>query len=143
MENKNRISDLIDGGIQKENELFKGTRGKFPQGWEVYSSRRVGEKEIQSITIMPKGNRNSNEEIAICWDIEKIGSNGGLKFEEAEANALLISKSPQILEKLQESTEVIKWYMENSTSEQPEAFFNIGTNQIVQNEQLIKKATEL
>ena len=49
----------------------------------------------------------------------------------------------EILEKLQESTEVIKWYMENSTSELPEPFFNIGANQIEQNEKLIKEATEL
>lgn len=54
-----------------------------------------------------------------------------------------ILKESEILEKLQESTEVIKWYMENSTSEQPEPFFNIGVNQIEQNEQLIKQATNL
>ena len=57
--------------------------------------------------------------------------------------ALEDSKSNEMLEMLEESTEVIKWYMENSTSELSEPFFNIGANQIEQTEQLIKQATEL
>lgn len=81
----------------------------------------------------------------MSYDENRISDliDGGLKFKEAEANARLISKVLEMLEKLQESTEVIKWYMENSTSEIPEPFFNIGANQIEQNEQLIKEATGL
>ena len=78
---------------------------------------------------------NGNDCIAIVGD--------GNTHHPIEVNALLISKAPEMLEMLKESTEVIKWYMENSTSELSEPFFNIGANQIDQIEQLIKQATEL
>ncbi|QHC84954.1 hypothetical protein AS589_09315 [Empedobacter brevis] len=121
MENENRISDLIDGGIQKENELFNGTKGE----WKVDSS--FAEMVIDS---------NNDDICKVSYRL--LNSKYEYKY-----NALLISKAPEMLEKLQESTEVIKWYMENSTSELPETFFNIGANQIEQNELLIKQATEL
>ncbi|WP_312312179.1 hypothetical protein [Empedobacter brevis] len=103
---------------------FKGTKGE----WIMTTSK--------------KGNHFMN--VSGNYEFIKVysGNQSGNVIRQ-KANALLISKSPQILEKLQESTEVIKWYMENSTSEQPEPFFNIGANQIEQNEQLIKQATEL
>lgn len=64
-------------------------------------------------------------------------------YEQGYNQALKDIKAPEILEMLKETTEVIKWYMDNSTSELPEPFFNIGANQIEQIEQLIKQATEL
>ena len=64
-------------------------------------------------------------------------------FTSGYNQALKDSKAPEMLEMLKETTEVIKWYMDNSTSELPEPFFNIGANQIEQIEQLIKQATEL
>lgn len=64
-------------------------------------------------------------------------------FYDGYHRALKDSKAPEMLEMLKETTEVIKWYMDNSTSELSEPFFNIGANQIVQIEQLIKQATEL
>lgn len=64
-------------------------------------------------------------------------------FYDGYHRALKDSKANEMLEMLQETTEIIKWYMDNSTSELPEPFFNIGANQIVQIEQLIKQATEL
>lgn len=65
--------------------------------------------------------------------------------EEMEANAKLISCAPLMLEKLKETLEVLKWYMNNTHPEdnQHESFFNIGMNDIVQIEELISKATEL
>ena len=59
------------------------------------------------------------------------------------ANAKLAEKAPEMLNLLQESIEAIKWYMDNSTSELSEPFFNIGANQIEQIELMIKQATEL
>lgn len=121
---ENRISDLIDGGIQKENELFKGTKGN----WYL-------QDYTDAYTNIIRSNDGINETIYI--------TNIHGTYKNNRYDALLMSKSKDMLEKLQESTEVIKWYMENSTSEQPEPFFNIGANQIEQNEQLIKQATEL
>ena len=66
-----------------------------------------------------------------------------LTEEENAYNIQLIKHSKEMLEMLKESTEVIKWYMENSTSELSEPFFNIGANQIEQTEQLVNQATEL
>lgn len=45
----------------------------------------------------------------------------------------------ELVERLKSSTETIQWYMDNSTSENAELFFNIGMNEIMQNESLIQK----
>ena len=45
----------------------------------------------------------------------------------------------ELVERLKSSTEAIEWYMDYSTSENAEPFFNIGTNEIEQNESLIQK----
>lgn len=123
---ENRISDLIDGGIQQKEELFKGTKGT----WYL-------QDYTDAYTNIVRSNDGINKTIYIT------NVYGSPKNNEYRYDALLISKAPEMLEKLQESTEVIKWYMENSTSELPETFFNIGANQIEQNELLIKEATEL
>lgn len=104
---------------------FKGTKGKwyFNNDIQVHSGYRI--VTCNGVKIHESSNKN------------------GISEKEIEANALLISKAPEMLEMLKESTEVIKWYMDNSTSELSEPFFNIGANQIEQIEQLIKEATEL
>ena len=78
---------------------------------------------------------------AVLFDNE--GWRESESYEQGYNQALKDIKAPEILEMLKETTEVIKWYMDNSTSELPEPFFNIGANQIEQIEQLIKQATEL
>lgn len=46
-------------------------------------------------------------------------------------------KDNELLRLLKDSTDAIKWYLENSTSKYTEAFFNIGMNQITENEEFI------
>lgn len=48
-------------------------------------------------------------------------------------------KDSELLRLLKDSTYALKWYLDNSTSELTEPFFNIGMNQIVENEELIDK----
>jgi len=64
--------------------------------------------------------------------------------EENKANNLLIACAPEMLEKLKETLDVLKWYMNNAHPEdgQHESFFNIGMNDVTQIEELINKATE-
>lgn len=78
----------------------------------------------------------------IFYKDQQIGLIQGL---DREANALLISKAPELLEKLEESLAVIKWYMENTKPENDDydTFFNLGANQISSTEQLIKEATTI
>lgn len=82
---ENRISDLIDGGIQKENELFKGTKGK----WEWDFSE---EANYASLYVMGKG------------DI--------LNMQPMKENTLydinLASSAPEMLEMLQKVLEINK-----------------------------------
>ncbi len=64
--------------------------------------------------------------------------------EEASANALLISKAPEMLEMLKEANKVIEWYMENAKPDNNHTdFFNIGMNQRTQIEELIQSATTI
>lgn len=48
-------------------------------------------------------------------------------------------KDSELLRLLKDSTDALKWYLDNSTSEYSEPFFNIGMNQITENEELINK----
>lgn len=66
------------------------------------------------------------------------------EFEEAVANAKLISCAPNLLEKLLEALEAIEWYMEKSTPENEEyqTFHDLGMNILESGKELIKKATE-
>ena len=108
---------------------FKGTKGKWSVGVAPEYNNILKSAMIEIHT----------NNVWVC----KVQNNGIIQSEEGKYNALLISKAPEMLEMLKESTEVIKWYMENSTSELSEPFFNIGANQIEQTEQLINQATEL
>ena len=108
---------------------FKGTKGKWSVGVAPEYNNTLKSAMIEIHT----------NNVWVC----KVQNNGIIQSEEGNYNALLISKAPEMLEMLKESTEVIKWYMENSTSELSEPFFNIGANQIEQTGQLINQATEL
>ncbi|WP_312922561.1 hypothetical protein [Empedobacter brevis] len=79
---ENRISDLIDGGIQKENELFKGTKGD----WKYYKNN----DGTDSFTVSTQDGRGIF--------VSSFNNN----TYEREANALLISKAPEMLKMLQE-----------------------------------------
>jgi len=63
---------------------------------------------------------------------------------EAEQHAKLIACAPEMFEKLKETLDVLKWYMNNTypDDDKHEDFFNIGMNDITQIEQLIQKAVE-
>jgi len=99
---------------------FKGTKGKWRIGVLGSVQNERGEFICES------ERRNIKEE------------------EENKANNLLIACAPEMLDKLKETLEVLKWYMNNTHPEdnQHESFFNIGMNDITQIEELIKKATE-
>ena len=108
---------------------FKGSRGKW------CTEFRNGNHYIHK--------EKSNIHREYIGQMFYLKNNENTHNLESYYNALLISKAPEILDMLKDSVEVIKWYMENSTTELHEPFFNIGANQIEQTEQLIRKATEL
>ena len=87
---------------------FKGTKGKW-KAKEINSRFAVGSKENGAINFID------------CW---RQGIGGIKTDEEAEANALLISKAPEMLE-------MLKWLLSGQ---------NIDNSEI---EQLIKQATEI
>ncbi len=95
---------------------FKGTKGKWKH-FNTYGRYTVGNDE------------NSHLSFIDCW---KEGIGGIKTNEEAEANALLISKSPEMLEMLDRLVELTK-------------SDNIEMPKFIQEEieQLIKEATEL
>jgi len=66
----------------------------------------------------------------------------GESKQQASKRAKFIILAPLMLEKLKETLDVLKWYMNNTHPEdnQHESFFNIGMNDISQIEELIKKA---
>lgn len=115
----------------RDMKEFKGTRGVY----------EIVEHNWSETSICSNGKTICSFELD---DIEEEDLTENDLIEEENAyNIQLIKHSKEMLEMLKESTEVIKWYMENSTSELSEPFFNIGANQIEQNEKLIKQATEL
>ncbi len=97
---------------------FKGTKGKWVSN---YSN---GSWLIQDLESYQYGCNSSIAEVYYFHDDKHT----------AEANALLISKSPEMLEMLQ-------WFVENF-----EGVFHEGTetdNKVKEVKQLIKQATEL
>lgn len=68
--------------------------------------------------------------------------------KKAEANAKLISKAPELLEKLKELVEVINWYQEKCTPIErnrtnDEHFYNVGVNARMTAENLILESTTI
>jgi hypothetical protein len=97
---------------------FKGTKGK----WKESSSN------VKGILISVK---NPNRDICTVWQYD----NDFLETREAKANALLISKAPEMLEMLKELKGVFDKYSVDFESE----FFKYKQPL----EQLIKEATEI
>lgn len=105
---------------KKNNMEFKGTKGKW--------YRNTKSKIVSSVY-------SENE--------EKLIHISGKNNEEAQANALLISKAPEVIAKLKESTDILKsvlFLFENEMAFSTR--FGVKT-QIEENENLIKEATEL
>lgn len=77
---------------------FKGTAGP----WKPYYTRAMGDvsMKVHEIIVMPD-RRRASQHISVSWDSRQVGRNGGLTFEEAEANAHLIAAAPDLLEALQ------------------------------------------
>lgn len=99
---------------------FKGTKGKW-KAKEINFRYAVGSKE------------NGNINFIDCW---RQGIGGIKTNEEAEANALLISKAPEMLEMLNHLSSSIDFSFDAWGSNQGIELFN-------KIEQLIKEATEL
>jgi hypothetical protein len=79
---------------------FKGTKGP----WKPYYTRMLdglNNPRVYEIVVMPD-RRQASQHVALSWDINKVGRNGGLTFEEAEANAHLIAAAPDLLAACQE-----------------------------------------
>jgi hypothetical protein len=100
---------------------FKGTKGK----WEISTDNEEG---ILITSMHPQ-----NRDIASVWKYDVTF----LENEEAKANALLISKSPEILEMLKEFYGVVRIYNENNVLPQ------YITNEMAKAYKLIKEATEI
>lgn len=102
---------------------FRGTKGEWKTDKDsVYSEGCESDGNIIC-------------EAPVSWDVS---------MRKWKYNAKLIAAAPEMLEQLKESIAVISWYMDNTKPEnnQHSDFFNIGTNQRQQLEDLISKATE-
>jgi hypothetical protein len=101
---------------------FKGTKGT----WEYIGG------DNSSIDIVLQNNTTISIDRYNRYGSELIGTR-----EEMEANALLISKSPEILEMLKEFYGVVRIYNENNVLPQ------YITNEMAKAYKLIKEATEI
>lgn len=97
---------------------FKGTKGK----WKISKTPEYHEPKCSKVEVF-------SEESPNFW-ICKIQNNGLIEKNEGNANALLISKAPEMLEMLKQCVETLEF------SE------NIGFT-YDEVKQLIKEATEL
>jgi hypothetical protein len=101
---------------------FKGTQGR----WYAFKLRErfvVGNKEGSLFHFID------------CW----LNGIGGIESdEEANANAVLISKAPQMLEMLQNQLEFLIYCRDNMKVSRP-----VFNQKIVRLEKLIKEATEV
>ena len=110
---------------------FKGTRGK----WKHKKGKRA-KFEYDNFIIDEYGNH------IVKWSNTGNGSHK-LTIKESHANGLLISKAPEVIAKLKESTDILKsvlFLFENEMAFSTR--FGVKT-QIEENENLIKEATEL
>ena len=101
---------------------FKGTRGN----WNRYTA---------SVPSIERPTRHSvyagTQRIALCYDLFESDKSKNVKDQEAEYNALLISKAPEILKELVNEVEILK-------------AMGLGdTERCKRKERLIKEATEL
>jgi len=101
---------------------FKGTKGK----WTKYSASLMGSDKKASYSVYIGTKR-----VALCYDLFEYDKSKNVDESEAQANALLISKAPELLVAL---TDILKW----------SAHFPQAMNEELQNAKLvIKQATEL
>jgi|LakMenE18May11ns_1017448.scaffolds.fasta_scaffold9008277_1 light-regulated signal transduction histidine kinase (bacteriophytochrome) len=125
---------------------FKGTKGK----WEYQITPEYHQPKCSRIEI----GSDENETAWIC----KVQDNGVIGKEEGQANALLISKAPEMLEMLESQLKLIRkiirikqiWLPKEPLTAEFSAeyialssMFNQLQEQEYQIEQLIKEATEL
>lgn len=113
---------------------FKGTKGK----WKVHKGSHY---------FSVKYEENERDEINLFMISEDYKGSHSL-VEECEANALLISKAPQMLEEIQESLIYIQILRDQIAKESEinhrfEGMAGIIDNWINRKKQLIKEATEL
>ena len=97
---------------------FKGTKGK----WVLYSASSPSINECTKWSVY-----NGTKRIALCYNLFENDTSLNVSVEEGKANALLISKAPEMLEMLQ-------WLNRKG---------GLGLDVHEQIEQLIKQATEL
>lgn len=115
---------------------FKGTKGE----WIVKDRSSKLESTIYS------ENKRICDVKSYGNDFESFDNNGNKysepSYKERLYNEKLIACAPEMLSKLKETLEVIKWYMNNTHPDdnQHSDFFNIGMNDIAEIEELIKKA---
>jgi hypothetical protein len=102
---------------------FKGTKGE----WVIENTPDYITPKCSTIEIYSLGNMNG-------W-ICKVQNNGVIEHLEGKANALLISKAPEMLEMLKELREIFDKYEVDFQSQ----FFKYKQPL----EQLIKSATEI
>ena len=106
---------------------FKGTKG----GWTRYTSSIPSMDNYITHSVY-----TGTKRIALCYDFFESDKSKNTNDIEAQYNALLISKAPEMLEKLKEILFIVDWSYEAWTS-------NDGLNIKEEIEQLIKEATTL
>lgn len=118
---------------------FKGTPGKW-----FTSHRKSEESDMYSTEVYCV---NGNTIATIHWYKKppvKMSIDGSLKLVTGtyrEANALLISKAPEMLENLHELTQILNGYIQEQANNN--CFPNDIIQKVLKAEQLIKEATEL
>ena len=113
---------------------FKGTKGKwiitYPKGSNGFIY--VGEKT----------NEGSEGRIATCYTVDTSEWNQNIT-EETKANALLISKAPEMLEMLKYFTAFPDEDFEEDMDKHISFPMTVDARKIKEAKQLIKEATEL
>src|SRR6478736_6750410 len=106
---------------------FKGTKGEF----EMRGNRIFIKDTCKSIATIEVQKNYEDVTFKPVTDTEAI------------ANGKLFACAPEMLNKLKETLDVLKWYMNNTDPQdnQLESFYNIGMNNIVAIDELIQKAT--
>ncbi len=107
---------------------FKGTKGK----WfiENLNQPKLGKYPAKEIDISAENTNN----LCTIWYSKNFN-------EETKANALLISKAPELLENLNELTQIVNGYIQEQANNH--CFPNDIIQKVLKAEQIIKEATEL
>jgi hypothetical protein len=106
---------------------FKGTKGK----WTLYQSKIPSNDKAVTHSVYVGTKR-----ISLCYDLYESDKSKNVEEKTGQANALLISKAPEMLEMLEKLYQQVDFSFESFGSD-------TGLKMQEKIEQLIKEATEI